>query len=165
MIIVMKPTAGEQNIEAVTNYIEENGLQTHLSRGEQVTIIGIIGDKSRLSTENLSIFDGVDHIVPVTESYKLANRKFHPEPSTVQVGNTSIGPGTMTIMAGPCAVETQEQLMTIARAVKRSGATILRGGAYKPRTSPYSFQVWRKRDSVTCRRHERKQVLPLFVRW
>ena len=140
MIIVMKPTAGEQNIEAVTNYIEENGLQTHLSRGEQVTIIGIIGDKSRLSTENLSIFDGVDHIVPVTESYKLANRKFHPEPSTVQVGNTSIGPGTMTIMAGPCAVETQEQLMTIARAVKRSGATILRGGAYKPRTSPYSFQ-------------------------
>ena len=82
----------------------------------------------------------MDRIVPVTESYKLANKKFHPEPTSVKVGNTVIGPDTMTIMAGPCAVETEEQLLCIARAVKASGATILRGGAYKPRTSPYSFQ-------------------------
>lgn len=140
MIIVMKPQASEHSIHAVTKYIEDNGLQVHLSKGEEVTIIGIVGDKSRLSTENLIIFKDVDRIVPVTESYKLANRKFHPESSTVKVGNTSIGPGNLTIMAGPCAVENKEQLLCIARAVKEAGATILRGGAYKPRTSPYSFQ-------------------------
>lgn len=140
MIIVMKPKAAEQSIQAVIKYITDNGLQTHLSKGEEVTIIGVVGDKTRLASENLNSFKDVDRIVPVTESYKLANRKFHPEPTTVKVGNTSIGPGNLTIMAGPCAVESEEQLLTIARAVKKSGATILRGGAYKPRTSPYSFQ-------------------------
>lgn len=136
----MKPHASEKSIQAVTKYIEENGLHVHLSKGEEVTIIGLVGDKSRLSTETLTIFKDVDHIVPITESYKLANRKFHSEPTTVKVGNTSIGPGNLTIMAGPCAVETKEQLLCIANAVKAAGATILRGGAYKPRTSPYSFQ-------------------------
>lgn len=140
MIIVMKPKASQQSIRAVTQYIEENGLQTHLSEGEEVTIIGIVGDKSKLSTENLIIFKDVDRIVPVTESYKLANKKFHPEPTAVRVGCTCIGPGTLTIMAGPCAVEKEEQLLCIAKAVKEAGAAILRGGAYKPRTSPYSFQ-------------------------
>lgn len=140
MIIVMKPQASEQSIRAVAKYIEENGLQVHLSKGEEVTIIGMVGDKSRISSENLAIFKDVDRILPVTESYKLANKKFHPEPSTVKVGNTSIGPGNLTIMAGPCAVESEAQLMMIAEAVKAAGATILRGGAYKPRTSPYSFQ-------------------------
>ncbi|MGN1171688.1 MAG: 3-deoxy-7-phosphoheptulonate synthase, partial [Lachnospiraceae bacterium] len=140
MIIVMKPQAAEQNIQAVIKYITDNGLQTHLSKGEEVTIIGVVGDKTCLAAENLNSFKDVDRIVPVTESYKLANRKFHPDPSTVKVGNTHIGPGILTIMAGPCAVESEDQLLTIARAVKKSGATILRGGAYKPRTSPYSFQ-------------------------
>lgn len=140
MIIVMKHGAAPQNIEAVVSYIEKNGLQTHLSKGEEVTIIGIVGDKSKLPTENLISFKDVDRIVPVTESYKLANKKFHPESSTVEVGDTCIGPDNLTIMAGPCAVETEKQLLCIAHAVKNSGATILRGGAYKPRTSPYSFQ-------------------------
>lgn len=140
MIIVMKPQAAAESIKAVTEYIEHNGLNTHLSQGTEVTIIGIVGDKSRLSTENLVSFKDVDRIVPVTESYKLANRKFHPEPSSVKVGNISIGPGSLNIMAGPCAVESKGQLLEIAHAVKAAGATILRGGAYKPRTSPYSFQ-------------------------
>lgn len=140
MIIVMKPKAADKNIKAVTQYIEANGLTAHLSQGEQVTIIGVVGDKSRLSTENIALLEDVDRIVPVTESYKLANLKFHPEPSVVKVGCTSIGPSTRTIMAGPCAVESNDQLMLIAEAVKKNGATILRGGAYKPRTSPYSFQ-------------------------
>lgn len=140
MIIVMKPGAALKSIESVVSYIENNGLQTHLSRGEEVTIIGIVGDKTKLPTENLISFKDVDRIVPVTESYKLANKKFHPGPTAVKVGDTYIGPDNMTIMAGPCAVESEEQLMCIARAVKNSGATILRGGAYKPRTSPYSFQ-------------------------
>lgn len=140
MIIVMKPHAAESSIKAITDYIQRSGLNAHLSRGTEVTIIGVVGDKNRLSTENLISFKDVDRIVPVTEPYKLANKKFHPEPSTVRVGNTSIGPGTLTVMAGPCAVEGEEQLLCVARAVKASGATILRGGAYKPRTSPYSFQ-------------------------
>lgn len=140
MIIVMKHGAAPENIDGMVSYIEKNGLQAHLSRGEEVTIIGIVGDKSKLPTENLISFKDVDHVVPVTESYKLANKKFQPEPTCVAVGNTHIGCDNLTIMAGPCAVESEEQLMQIARAVKKSGATILRGGAYKPRTSPYSFQ-------------------------
>ena len=140
MIVIMKPNASEESIGIVTSYIKANGLETHLSHGEEVTIIGVVGDKTRLSQDNLTSFKDVERIVPVTESYKLANRKFHPEASVIKVGNTQIGPGTLTVMAGPCAVETEEQLMSIARNVKASGATILRGGAYKPRTSPYSFQ-------------------------
>lgn len=140
MIIVMKPGAAQTSIDAVISHIEGAGLQTHLSAGEEVTIIGVVGNKARLAHDNLAIFKDVDKIVPVSESYKLANKKFHPEPTSIKVGNTHIGPDNMTIMAGPCAVEAEEQLMSIARAVKASGATILRGGAYKPRTSPYSFQ-------------------------
>lgn len=140
MIIVMKPGAAEKNIQSVVQYVQSKGLETHLSQGKEVTIIGIVGDKTRLNTENLQIFEDVDKLVPVTESYKLSNKKFHPEPTSVKVGNTTIGPGHLTIMAGPCAVETEDQLMMIAKAVKKAGATIVRGGAYKPRTSPYSFQ-------------------------
>ena len=140
MIIVMKPHAAQSSIKAISDYIQGSGLNVHLSEGTEVTIIGVVGDKNRLSTENLISFKDVDRIVPVTEPYKLANKKFHPEPSTVRVGNTAIGPGTLTVMAGPCAVEGEEQLLGVARAVKAAGATILRGGAYKPRTSPYSFQ-------------------------
>ncbi|MBO6149277.1 MAG: 3-deoxy-7-phosphoheptulonate synthase [Lachnospiraceae bacterium] len=140
MVIVMKPGAPEESINEVIAYVEAAGLDTHVSKGTETTIIGLIGDKSKLKYENLQIFDGVDKLVPVTEGYKLANKKFHPEPSTIPVGNTSIGPGHLTIMAGPCAVENEEQMMAVARAVKAAGANILRGGAYKPRTSPYSFQ-------------------------
>lgn len=136
----MKPGAAQTSIDAVVASIEAKGLSVHLSQGEEVTIIGVVGDKTRLSTENLAVYKDVDRIVPVTESYKLSNKKFHPEPTTIKVGNTEIGPNNLTIMAGPCAVETEEQLMCIAENVKAAGATILRGGAYKPRTSPYSFQ-------------------------
>ncbi|MCI8864329.1 MAG: 3-deoxy-7-phosphoheptulonate synthase [Lachnospiraceae bacterium] len=140
MIIIMRPNASEEAIHSISGQIEEKGLQVHLSRGHEVTIIGVVGDKSKLHGINFEIADGVDKVVPVTESYKLANKKFHPEDSLVQVGNTSIGPGTLTVMAGPCAVESREQLLETAYAVKKAGATFLRGGAYKPRTSPYSFQ-------------------------
>ena len=140
MIIIMKPGASKEAIHNVTCQIETRGLQVHLSEGREVTIVGVVGDKSLLNGISFEIADGVDKVVPVTESYKLANRKFHPEPSLVPVGNTSIGPGTLTIMAGPCAVESREQLLETAVAVKKAGANFLRGGAYKPRTSPYSFQ-------------------------
>lgn len=140
MIIVMKPHASEESVKNVTELIKAKGLEVHLSQGKEVTIIGVVGDKSRLANQNLEIAPGVDKIVPVTESYKLTNKKFHPEPSSIPVGNTVIGPDTLTVMAGPCAVESREQLLLIAHAVKKAGATFVRGGAYKPRTSPYSFQ-------------------------
>lgn len=140
MIIVMKPMSAETEVDKIIDQVESQGLKTHLSHGEQVTIIGVVGDKSKLDVPRIESSPYVEKVVAITESYKLSNRKFHPEPTSFTVGNTIIGPDKMTIMAGPCAVETEEQLLTIARAVKASGATILRGGAYKPRTSPYSFQ-------------------------
>ena len=140
MIIVMKPNASTESISQVTSIIKDCGLSVHLSKGEEVTIIGVVGNKSRLDTCAIQLNPSVEKIVPITESYKLSNKKFHPMPSGFSVKNTVIGPDTMNIMAGPCAVETEEQLLSIARAVKAAGATLLRGGAFKPRTSPYSFQ-------------------------
>lgn len=140
MIIVMKPGASQESISQVTLAIESSGLIVHLSQGKEVTIIGVVGDKTKLDTCSIQLNPSVEKIVPITESYKLSNRKFHPMPSGFTVKNTAIGPDTMTIMAGPCAVETEEQMLSIAHAVKKAGATMLRGGAFKPRTSPYSFQ-------------------------
>lgn len=140
MIIIMKPNASEETVGKVKHLIESRGLQAHLSKGDEVTIVGVVGDKTKLHDSNIEISEGVDKIVNVTESYKLVNKKFHPEDSVITVGNTTIGPGTFTVMAGPCAIENHDQLLKSAYAVKAAGATFLRGGAYKPRTSPYSFQ-------------------------
>jgi 3-deoxy-7-phosphoheptulonate synthase len=140
MIIVMKPQAKAESIERIKNLIESKGLDAHISTGREVTIIGVVGDKTKLQDQNLEIFEDVDKIVAVTESYKLANKKFHPEPSKVKVGNVIIGGDTLVIMSGPCAVESREQMLATAHAIKKAGAQILRGGAYKPRTSPYAFQ-------------------------
>ena len=126
MIIIMKPGASEENIRNVAGQIEEKGLTVHLSHGTEVTIIGVVGDKSKLQGSNLEIADGVDKVVAVTESYKLANKKFHPEPSSVSLSNTSVGPENLTVMAGPCAIESSTQLMETAFAVKKAGATVLR---------------------------------------
>jgi len=136
----MKPGASEAEIRTVTDVIEKSGCQAHLSHGDEVTIVGVVGDKTKLFGSNIEMNPGVDRIVQVTESYKLVNRKFHPHPTVVTVGNAVIGPDTLTVMAGPCAIESEEQLMTTAKEVKKAGATFVRGGAYKPRTSPYSFQ-------------------------
>lgn len=140
MILVMKSQATASEISKVISDIESKGLHTHLSKGEEVTIIGLVGDKTKIDLTSIEANPAVEKIIPVTESYKLANKKFHPEPTGFALKNTFIGPETMTIMSGPCAVESEEQLLLIANAVKEQGATVLRGGAYKPRTSPYSFQ-------------------------
>ncbi|MDO5520093.1 MAG: 3-deoxy-7-phosphoheptulonate synthase [bacterium] len=140
MIIVMKPGASEASIKNVKQIVESKGLETHISSGQEVTVIGVIGDKSKLEQGNIEIAPEVDKIVPVTESYKLSNRKFHPESSKIKVGNTIIGGDEFTIMSGPCSVESEEQILQTAFAIKKAGAQILRGGAYKPRTSPYAFQ-------------------------
>ncbi|MGB4658010.1 MAG: 3-deoxy-7-phosphoheptulonate synthase, partial [Mobilitalea sp.] len=138
MIIVMKPQAKQESIERIKYVIESHGLDAHISTGKEVTIIGVVGDKSSLQDQNLELYEDVDKIVAVTESYKLANKKFHPEPTKVKVGNITIGGGSFIIMSGPCAVESREQLLITAHAIKKAGAQILRGGAYKPRTSPYA---------------------------
>jgi 3-deoxy-7-phosphoheptulonate synthase len=136
----MKQGAKEESIKNIIDIIEGKGLTPHISDGSEVTIIGVIGDKTKLMDQNLEIAEDVERIVPVTESYKLANKKFHPEPTIVKVGNALIGGDELVIMSGPCAVESREQLLETARASKAAGAKILRGGAYKPRTSPYAFQ-------------------------
>lgn len=140
MIIVMKPDASQSHIQKVIEVLEKNHLQAHLSKGKQLTIIGVIGDKSVLSEANLAAMDGVERLVPITESYKLSNRKFKPEPTVIKVKDFSIGGEFFSIIAGPCSVESREQILKTARFLKSQGVNFLRGGAFKPRTSPYAFQ-------------------------
>lgn len=140
MIIVMKPGTRQEDIRQVVAILEQHGLNAHLSEGEQRTIIGVVGDKTLLNAEALEAMDTVEKLVPITSSYKLANRTFRPDGSLVKSQNQVIGGKTLCMMAGPCAVESERQVQQVAEAVKAAGATILRGGAYKPRTSPYAFQ-------------------------
>lgn len=140
MIIVMKSDANQSNIQKVIEVLEKNRLKAHLSTGKQLTIIGVVGDKSVLSESNLEAMDGVEKLVPITESYKLSNRKFKPEPSVIKVKGFNIGGGSFSIIAGPCSVENRDQILDTARFLKSQGVCFLRGGTFKPRTSPYAFQ-------------------------
>ncbi len=142
MIIVMKPQASDGDINAVVEKLKNKGFGTHISRGVSQTIVGAIGDKSTLQLDTIQMMSGVSEIIHVSKPYKLVSREFHPLDTIVDVGGgVKIGEGCqIAVMAGPCSVEKREQIMEIAKAVKASGANMLRGGAFKPRTSPYSFQ-------------------------
>ena len=140
MIIVMNPKCSEREIADVKNELTRQGLGVHLSQGETFCIVGIVGDTRRIDSDNLLTFDGVDKVLKVEEPFKKANRLFKPEDTVVNVNETLVGGNNLGIMAGPCSVESEEQIIEIAKAVKESGANFLRGGAFKPRTSPYSFQ-------------------------
>ncbi|MBQ7723454.1 MAG: 3-deoxy-7-phosphoheptulonate synthase [Selenomonadaceae bacterium] len=140
MIVVMKPGSTPENLSAVVKKIESAGLRTHLSKGEEVTIVGVIGDKKIIANLELQMMAGVDKTIRITEKYKLVSRDFHPEDTIVEAGGIKIGGKEVVVMAGPCAVESLEQLREAAQAVKACGAKFLRGGAFKPRTSPYDFQ-------------------------
>ncbi|GAB6156991.1 3-deoxy-7-phosphoheptulonate synthase [Desulfotomaculum varum] len=140
MIVVMSPQAPEHNIEAVLDRLKKAGFQIHLSRGVERTIIGAIGDKTRMGDLALEAMPGVESVVPILKPYKLASRAFKEHDTVVKVGDLAIGGKQIHVMAGPCAVESREQLLEAAALVKAAGATLLRGGAFKPRTSPYSFQ-------------------------
>lgn len=140
MIVVMKPGSTQENLSAVVKKIESAGLRTHLSKGEEVTIVGVIGDKKIIANLELQMLEGVDKTVRITEKYKLVSRDFHPEDTVIDAGGVKIGGKEIVVMAGPCAVESLEQLREAAQSVKACGAKFLRGGAYKPRTSPYDFQ-------------------------
>lgn len=140
MIVVMSHRANDGEIEAVLVRLERIGFQIHLSRGVERTIIGAIGDRNILGDISLESMPGVEKVVPILQPYKLASRAFQEENTVIRVGGLEIGGGNIHVMAGPCAVESREQLMQAARIVREAGGTILRGGAFKPRTSPYSFQ-------------------------
>lgn len=140
MIIVMSTSASKAQIDNVLERLENLGFSIHLSEGVEKTIIGAIGDKTILNEVALEAMPGVEKVVPILQPYKLVSRTFRNENSVVRVGDIEIGGKQLHVMAGPCAVESMEQLLESARAVKNAGATILRGGAFKPRTSPYAFQ-------------------------
>ena len=140
MIIVLKPRTTEENILRVENMVRARGLETHTVRGEELTIIGCIGDTVRVDPRLFEVDKSVEKVMHVQEPYKLANRAFHPEDTIVDVAGVKVGGGHMALIAGPCSVESEEQVIEIAKAAKESGANMLRGGAFKPRTSPYSFQ-------------------------
>ncbi len=140
MIIVLKPRTKQQEIDHVVNLIKSKGLDTHIVEGSEMTIIGCIGDTTRIDSKLFEVNPSVDKVMHVQEPYKLANRAFHPEESIVDVSGVKVGGGHLAMIAGPCSVESTEQVLEIALAAKASGANLLRGGAFKPRTSPYSFQ-------------------------
>lgn len=140
MIIVMSPGATKRNIDNVIKKLERLNLRTHISEGEDRTIVGVIGDKKIIANLEMEMMAGVEKTVRITEKYKLVSRDFHPQGTIIDVGGVKIGGDEIIIMAGPCAVESFEQLRETAQAVKDCGAKILRGGAFKPRTSPYDFQ-------------------------
>lgn len=140
MIIVLKPHPTPEQIQHVVSRIEALGLVPHLSQGVARTIIGVIGDEEKLQVEPLQAIEGVESVVPILRPFKLASREFHPGDSVIEVRGVRIGRGHMAMIAGPCAIESEERLVAIAASVRESGANILRGGAFKPRTSPYSFQ-------------------------
>ena len=140
MIIVLKQHSGQKEIDRVENLIKTKGLDTHIVKGAGQTIIGCIGDTSRIDAKLFEVNPYVDKVIHVQEPYKLANRAFHPEDTVVDVSGVKVGSGNMAYIAGPCSVETYEQVLSIAKDIKAAGANMLRGGAFKPRTSPYSFQ-------------------------
>jgi 3-deoxy-7-phosphoheptulonate synthase len=140
MVIVMKPQATRDDISGVEKLLKSLNLGVHISEGSERTIIGVIGDKRLLADTPLELLPGVDRMVHIMEPYKLAGRAFHPESTTIRVGDQEIGGSRIVVMAGPCAVESEEQLTATAHFLKEQGAAFLRGGAYKPRSSPYSFQ-------------------------
>jgi len=140
VIIILKSGVTDEQVDHVVDRVEALGLKAHLSRGTYRTIVGVIGDESKLQAEPLRAIPGVADVLPVMPPYKLASLEAHPQPSVVSVGDTLIGGPHLGLIAGPCAVEGYERLRDIGQAVKQAGANILRGGAFKPRTSPYSFQ-------------------------
>jgi 3-deoxy-7-phosphoheptulonate synthase len=140
MIAILKNGTTAEQTQHLIEWLQKMNLDVHVSEGTHMTVLGLIGDTSRVDMELLSSLEIVDSVKRVSEPFKQANRKFHPASSVIEAGNVKIGDGNFAMMAGPCSVESEEQIIEVAKAVKAAGANILRGGAFKPRTSPYAFQ-------------------------
>ncbi|MBR2696699.1 MAG: 3-deoxy-7-phosphoheptulonate synthase [Parasporobacterium sp.] len=140
MIVALKPKTPEEKRDDLIQWFKEMGLEVHVSVGKFQTILGLVGDTTKIDMDLIDSLDIVDSVKQITESFKCCNRKFHPDDTIVRVGDVKIGGGNFCMIAGPCSVENEDQIVTIAKAVKEAGADVLRGGAFKPRTSPYDFQ-------------------------
>jgi len=140
MLVILKHDPDSNQLNSLVSWLEQKGVSVHTTHGHINSILGLVGDTSQLDIDLIKALEIVEDVKRVQEPYKNANRRFHPDDTVIPVGNTQIGGGNLTIMAGPCSVESEDQVVAIAKAVKASGATMLRGGAFKPRTSPYAFQ-------------------------
>ena len=163
MIIILKNNASPESVEKLDELLKEQGLKTNHIQGANQHIIGLIGDTSAVDMHNLYAQDCIEEIKRVQEPYKKANRKFHPDDTVIEAGGRKIGDGSLQVIAGPCSVETEEQILTTAHAVKEAGATMLRGGAFKPRTSPYSFQGLREEGIRLLLKAKAETGLPIVT--
>mgnify|MGYP000009359788 CR=1 FL=1 len=163
MIILLKRNADKQQVDSLAKRMTQLNLQIHMSEGSSETIMGLVGDTSAVDIDSLMALDIVEDVKRIQEPYKNANRKFHPMDTVVEVGNARIGGGNFAFIAGPCSVESEEQICEVAMKVKNSGAAILRGGAFKPRTSPYAFQGMREKGIELLKRARQESGLPIIT--
>ncbi len=163
MIIVVKKNSEEKQLNNLLDWIKERGLGVNVSEGEHSSVIGLIGDTSKVDIDLVRSLDIVESVTRIQEPYKKANRKFHPEDTIVDVGGHKFGGGHFQIIAGPCSVENEAQIIQVATAVKKAGATLLRGGAFKPRTSPYSFQGLRDTGIELLLKAKKETGLPIVT--
>ncbi len=163
MIIILKKEATPAQVESLKDWLHEHDITPHISSGAHETLVGCIGDVAKLDIGLVQALDAVESVQRIQEPYKAANRKFHPEDSVVDCAGEKIGGGNFQVIAGPCSVESPEQMVAVAKAVKAAGATLLRGGAFKPRTSPYSFQGLGKRGLDILLEAKRETGLPIVT--
>ena len=161
MIAVLKQGTTAQQTEYLINWLSGIGLQAHAYPGNGVTVLGLIGDVSQAKLELLRSMEIVESVQRISEPFKQVNRKFHPQDTVVEIGSTKIGGGHFAMIAGPCSVESEAQILAVANAVKQSGAAILRGGAFKPRTSPYDFQGMGAQGLALLRLARKEAGLPI----
>lgn len=163
MILVLKSGITMDQVEGVIKKVEKLGVEVHVSHGKNLSILGLIGDTPKLDVSTIESIENVDRVIRVQEPFKRTNRLFHPENSTVNVGDITVGGNKLAIIAGPCSVESEEQIMKVAKGVKEAGAVMLRGGAYKPRTSPYGFQGLKEEGLKLLQMAKQETHLPVVT--
>lgn len=163
MIVVLKVNTPMEQIDTLSSWIKEQGFKVDVSKGEYKTVLGIVGDTSKIDIELLEMLDIVDSVKRITDPYKKANRQFHPNDAIIPIGQNKIGAGNFAMIAGPCSVESEAQILEIAEKVKDAGATMIRGGAFKPRTSPYDFQGMRAEGIELLLKAKQKTGLPIVT--
>ena len=161
MIVVMKKDAQQSEVDAVIGELEGQGMQVGVNNGVECVVLGVLGDTTILDKEHYGLRPGVERVMSVLEPYKKANRKFHPEPTIVRIGDIEIGGSEVVVTAGPCSVESREQIGFVAREVRAAGARLLRGGAFKPRTSPYAFQGLKQEGLELLKQARKETGLPI----
>ena len=163
MVIVLKPATPEKEIQALTESLLAEGVKVNPVIGSQVSILGLVGDTGKIDAERIKANEYVDSVMRVVEPYKKANSKFHPEDTVITVNGNTVGSKKLAMIAGPCSVESEEQIVTVAEAVKKGGANFLRGGAFKPRTSPYAFQGLKYDGLELLKEAREKTGLPIVT--